>query len=79
MILDEATSALDATTEAQLHTSLQAFLHGRTVLIVAHRLSAVRQAERILVFKEGRIVEEGSHEKLIAGDGVYTELYAAQL
>jgi len=79
VILDEATSALDATTEEQLHASLRQFLDGRTVLIVAHRLSAVRQAQRILVFKDGRIAEEGSHEELIAADGVYAGLYAPQL
>lgn len=79
VILDEATSALDAATEEQLHASLRQFLDGRTVLIVAHRLSAVRQAQRILVFKDGRIAEEGSHEELIAADGVYAGLYAPQL
>lgn len=79
VILDEATSALDATTEEQLHSSLRQFLNGRTVLVVAHRLSAVRQADRILVFKDGRIVEQGSHEALMAEAGVYAELYAPQL
>jgi ATP-binding cassette, subfamily C, bacterial len=79
VILDEATSALDATTEADLHHSLEQFLAGRTVLLVAHRLSAVRQASRILVFKQGRIVEEGQHQQLIDQGGVYAELYAKQL
>ncbi len=79
VILDEATSALDATTEAKLHHSLQRFLDGRTVLLVAHRLSAVRQAERILVFQQGRIVEQGQHDELVAQAGVYGTLYAEQL
>ncbi len=79
VILDEATSALDATTEAQLHHSLEAFLRGRTVLIVAHRLSAVRQADRILVFQHGHIVENGKHQELVDANGVYARLYAEQL
>ena len=79
VILDEATSALDATTESQLHESLHEFLSGRTVLIVAHRLSAVRQADRILVFQDGKITEQGTHEELILKKGIYAELYAPQL
>jgi len=75
VILDEATSALDTTTEQHLHNALQTFLRGRTTLIVAHRLSAVRQADRALVFEGGRIVEDGRHEDLIRGDGLYASLY----
>ena len=78
VILDEATSALDTTTERHLHEALQSFLRGRTTLIVAHRLSAVRQADRALVFEDGHIVEQGSHEQLIAGDGLYASLYRHQ-
>ncbi|RMG37938.1 MAG: ABC transporter ATP-binding protein, partial [Gammaproteobacteria bacterium] len=78
VILDEATSALDAETEAALHHSLQRFLSGRTTLIVAHRLSAVRQADRALVFENGQIVENGSHEELIRGQGLYARLYGRQ-
>ena len=78
VILDEATSALDATTEARLHGALQAFLAGRTTLIVAHRLSAVRQADRALVFESGRVVEQGAHDELIRGDGLYARLYGRQ-
>jgi ATP-binding cassette subfamily C protein len=75
VILDEATSALDTTTEQRLHLALQAFLRDRTTLIIAHRLSAVRQADRALVFEDGRIVEEGSHEDLLRKDGLYASLY----
>jgi ATP-binding cassette subfamily C protein len=75
VILDEATSALDTTTEQNLHLALQAFLHGRTTLIIAHRLSAVRQADRALVFDGGQIVEDGSHDDLIRSDGLYASLY----
>jgi ATP-binding cassette subfamily C protein len=76
VILDEATSALDTVTETRLHESLGTFLEGRTTIIVAHRLSAVRQAERALVFEDGKIVEEGGHEELIERDGLYASLYA---
>jgi ATP-binding cassette subfamily C protein len=78
VILDEATSALDSKTEHQLHQALQRFLQGRTTIIIAHRLSAVRQADFALVFEDGRIVEEGSHEQLIEGDGLYAALYRKQ-
>lgn len=78
VILDEATSALDVTTERHLHQALQHFLKGRTTLIVAHRLSAVRQADRALVFEDGHIVEQGSHDQLMAGDGPYATLYRRQ-
>lgn len=78
VILDEATSALDSDTERRLHRALQSFLKNRTTLIVAHRLSAVRQAERVLVFEDGRIVEDGAHEDLIKNGGLYAHLYRRQ-
>jgi ATP-binding cassette subfamily C protein len=78
VILDEATSALDAATEARVHHALQIFLRGRTTLIVAHRLSAIKQADRVLVFEDGRIVEDGSHTQLIQDDGLYAALYHKQ-
>ena len=74
-IILATTSALDTTTEQNLHLALQAFLHGRTTLIIAHRLSAVRQADRALVFDGGQIVEDGSHDDLIRSDGLYASLY----
>ncbi|WP_390899336.1 ATP-binding cassette domain-containing protein [Pseudomonas fragi] len=75
VILDEATSALDATTEYNLHHALGKFLSGRTTLIIAHRLSAVKQADRVLVFDGGRIAEDGDHQQLIAEGGLYARLY----
>jgi len=78
VILDEATSALDTATEARLHAALSHFLAGRTTLIIAHRLSAVRQADRALVLEHGRIIEQGSHAELMEGSGVYAALYARQ-
>ena len=75
VILDEATSALDAATEYALHQALGNFLHGRTTLIIAHRLSAVKQADRVLVFDGGSIAEQGDHQQLIAEGGLYAKLY----
>jgi ATP-binding cassette subfamily C protein len=75
VILDEATSALDAATEYSLHQALARFLDGRTTLIIAHRLSAVKQADRVLVFDGGKIAEQGDHQQLIADGGLYAKLY----
>ncbi|WP_259644986.1 ABC transporter ATP-binding protein [Pseudomonas cichorii] len=75
VILDEATSALDAATEYNLHQALARFLRTRTTLIIAHRLSAVKQADRVLVFDGGRIAEDGDHQQLIADGGLYAKLY----
>ncbi|MET1078267.1 MAG: ABC transporter ATP-binding protein [Pseudomonas sp.] len=75
VILDEATSALDAATEHALHRALGEFLQGRTTLIIAHRLSAVKQADRVLVFDGGRVAEQGEHRQLIAEGGLYAKLY----
>ena len=78
VILDEATSALDTETEAQLHGALSEFLKNRTTLIIAHRLSAVKQADRVYVFEGGRIIEEGLHEELLQSNGLYQRLYGTQ-
>ncbi len=75
VILDEATSALDSATELAVHQALNTFLAGRTTLIIAHRLSAVRQADRVLVLADGRVAESGTHQQLIAKDGLYAQLY----
>ena len=76
VILDEATSSLDTETEARLHDAMHTFLQNRTTLIIAHRLSAVRQADRVLVFDAGQIIDEGRHDELINRDGLYRDLYA---
>ena len=75
VILDEATSALDTETEYRLHKALQEFLKDRTTLIIAHRLSAVKQADRAYVFDNGRIIDEGRHTELVNRDGLYQQLY----
>jgi len=78
VILDEATSALDTETEAKLHVALNEFLKGKTTIIIAHRLSAVKQADRVFVFEKGQIIEEGHHDYLIRGNGLYAKLYGGQ-
>lgn len=75
VILDEATSALDSETEARLHRALAAFLANRTTIIVAHRLSAIRHADRVFVFEDGHICEQGDHDMLINRGGLYSRLY----
>ncbi len=77
VILDEATSSLDTETEARLHEAMHEFLQQRTTLIIAHRLSAVKQADRVLVFEAGRIIDEGRHEDLIVREGLYRDLYGS--
>lgn len=78
LILDEATSSVDAATEARLQESMDRAFEGRTVIIVAHRLSTLRNVERILVIHEGRLAEEGTHAQLYAHDGLYRRLYDLQ-
>jgi len=75
VILDEATSALDSATEFKLHHAMQDFLQDRTTLIIAHRLTAVKQADRVYVFDDGKIIDEGVHDEMVQREGVYKKLY----
>ena len=78
LILDEATSALDNTTEILIQKSLDELCKGRTTLVVAHRLSTIKNADEIAVIAEGKIVEQGNHEKLLSENGIYAKLYQQQ-
>jgi subfamily B ATP-binding cassette protein MsbA len=79
LILDEATSALDAESEMLVQDALDVLMKGRTALVIAHRLSTIRRADRIVVLEDGRIVEAGSHDQLLAAGGAYAKLYELQL
>ncbi len=78
LLLDEATSALDAESERLVQDALEVLMHDRTTVVIAHRLSTVRAADRIVVMDEGRIVEEGRHDDLVAADGLYARLARLQ-
>ena len=78
LLLDEATSALDAESEKLVQDALEALMHDRTTVVIAHRLATVRAADRIIVMDEGRIVEEGRHDDLVAADGLYARLARLQ-
>ncbi len=75
LILDEATSSVDAESERRIERAMEVLFSGRTSVIVAHRLSTVRYADEILVVDDGRIVERGTHDQLVSGDGRYAALY----
>ena len=75
LILDEATSSIDTRTEIQIQQAFDRLMEGRTSFIVAHRLSTIRNADRILVMKDGVIVERGTHGELLAENGLYRKLY----
>ncbi len=79
LILDEATSSLDAESEALVQSALEVLMRDRTTIVIAHRLSTVRQADRLVVLADGRIVEEGTHDELVNQGGLYSELYGRQL
>jgi ATP-binding cassette subfamily B protein len=78
LILDEATASIDSDTEARLQAALEAVMEGRTALVIAHRLSTIRAVDRIIVFHRGKVVETGTHDELIAKNGVYARLYRLQ-
>ena len=78
LILDEATSALDSISESSIQSALDILMEGRTSVVIAHRLSTILQADKILVVSDGKIVEEGGHDELIARNGVYKQLYETQ-
>lgn len=79
LVLDEATASLDVGTEALIQQALDTLLENRTAIIIAHRLSTIRNVDRILVLKQGRLVESGSHEQLLAKEGLYASLYRLQM
>ena len=78
LILDEATSSIDTRTEMKIQQAFARLMQGRTSFIVAHRLSTIREADLILVMKDGNIIEQGNHDELIARGGFYKNLYTSQ-
>ena len=78
MILDEATSSVDTRTEQRIQKAMDNLMKGRTSFVIAHRLSTIKNADLILVMKDGDIIEQGTHEELIAMGGFYADLYESQ-
>ncbi len=78
LILDEATSSVDTRTEVLIQTAMAQLMRGRTTFVIAHRLSTIRNADLILMMDQGRIVEQGTHDQLLAANGRYAELYRSQ-
>jgi ATP-binding cassette subfamily B protein len=78
LILDEATSSVDTRTERLIQRALDELLSGRTSLVIAHRLSTIRNADQVLVIDDGRIIERGTHDELLAAGGLYADLYNSQ-
>jgi len=79
LILDDSTSALDAKTESRIHSTLDRILENRTSFVVTHKVSMARKADLILVLEKGKIVEKGTHERLVARRGTYYSLFETQL
>ena len=79
LILDDSTSSVDVETERLIHKAMVQVMKGRTTFVIAHRLSTVREADNILVLKDGEIVEQGTHPELIAWRGIYQDIYELQL
>ena len=79
LILDDSTSSVDVETERQIHRAMTEVMKGRTTFVIAHRLSTVREADLILVLKDGEIVERGNHRELINRGGIYQDIYELQL
>ena len=78
LVLDEATSNLDTQSEFEVQVALENLMRARTVLVIAHRLSTVKKANRIIVMREGKIAEDGTHESLLKSGGLYKDLYDLQ-
>lgn len=78
LILDEATSSIDTRTEMKIQEAFARLMEGRTSFIVAHRLSTIREADVILVMKDGKVIEQGRHEELLKAEGFYAQLYNSQ-
>ncbi|MDG2406028.1 MAG: ABC transporter ATP-binding protein, partial [Paracoccaceae bacterium] len=79
LLLDEATSALDAQSEQIVQAALDKLSQGRTTLVIAHRLATIRNVDKIIVIANGQVIETGTHEVLLASEGIYTGLYNLQL
>lgn len=78
LILDEATSNVDTRTEIQIQEAMRKLMEGKTCFVIAHRLSTIRNADLILVIKQGEVVEKGNHEELMRAEGEYYQMYTAQ-
>ena len=78
LVLDEATASIDSNTEADVQHAMTALMQDKTSFVIAHRLSTIQHADQILVIDDGRVIERGTHEQLLAQNGAYTRLYNSQ-